>query len=434
MAKQLYANNAKGRLNAGINNVVTSLTLQGGQGALFPNPTNGEYFLATLVDSSGNREIVKVTQRTGDVFNVMVRAQEGTASISFLANDKVENRPTAGTMQRLQQVMPVSTIAADDTLDEQDVWGRFVITAEADVELPDSTGLEVGDWIEFLSQTEQLVRLVRDGADTIDGETSYQLPSYCSVKAVVAGAGTWVLFGRSSVEVGDVVPSFRGSLKKGYCWPNGVDKHRTNQGGLFEVYGTTHGTGNGVDTFGIPNLQGRGMVGQETMGAGTTANARQKSTNLTTTTGLTAATVADATGLEKGMYIYAANVSAGTKISAINGVNVTLSAVATATNTSPGRFSFLAQDPQTIGSKGGHQNPLAHNHTGTASGSGSGQAEGDANFFGGGAGPAIAPDGAGVGDADLSVSVSVSVTITSDGLGDAGNLPPEIVGTMMIKT
>jgi hypothetical protein len=102
MAKQLFANNAKGRLNAGITDVATTLTLQAGQGALFPNPSAGDWFLSTLVDLSGNIEIIKVTARSGDTFSTIERSQEGTANIAFLASDICELRTTKGTLEALQ--------------------------------------------------------------------------------------------------------------------------------------------------------------------------------------------------------------------------------------------------------------------------------------------------------------------------------------------
>lgn len=102
MAKQLYANNAKGKLNAGISAVATAAALQAGQGALMPNPAGGDWFLLTLVDASGNIEIVKITQRTGDSLDVIVRAQEGTAARIFAGGDKAELRWTKGSAEYLR--------------------------------------------------------------------------------------------------------------------------------------------------------------------------------------------------------------------------------------------------------------------------------------------------------------------------------------------
>lgn len=96
MGSALYTNNAVATLSAGINNSTTTITLTGGQGALFPNPTAGNYFYATLVDAATQLvlEIVKCTARSTDTLTV-VRAQQGTSAQSYLANDRLELRPTA---------------------------------------------------------------------------------------------------------------------------------------------------------------------------------------------------------------------------------------------------------------------------------------------------------------------------------------------------
>jgi hypothetical protein len=96
---QLFANNAWSFLNGGINDTTTSIALSTGQGARFPSPTGGDYFLLTLIGlTDGNEatwEIVKVTTRTGDVLTV-VRAQESTTAVSWLSGTRVELRMTAG--------------------------------------------------------------------------------------------------------------------------------------------------------------------------------------------------------------------------------------------------------------------------------------------------------------------------------------------------
>lgn len=103
MSKQLWANNAKSTLAAGITNVATACSVQAGDGAKFPNPSGGDWFLATLVDNSGNIEIVKVTARTADAFTTIARAQEGTVAQAFAGGSKCENRSTSGTLGRMVQ-------------------------------------------------------------------------------------------------------------------------------------------------------------------------------------------------------------------------------------------------------------------------------------------------------------------------------------------
>lgn len=87
-------NNAFGALNAGISNSDTIIVLQAGQGARFPSLSAGDYFYATLIDTSNNLEIVKVTARATDTLTV-VRAQDGTTARAYNVNDRFELRPTA---------------------------------------------------------------------------------------------------------------------------------------------------------------------------------------------------------------------------------------------------------------------------------------------------------------------------------------------------
>jgi hypothetical protein len=87
-------NNAFGTLNAGINSSVTTVVLAAGQGALFPTLSAGDYFYATLIDTSNNLEIVKVTARSTDTMTI-VRAQDNTTARAYSTNDRFELRPTA---------------------------------------------------------------------------------------------------------------------------------------------------------------------------------------------------------------------------------------------------------------------------------------------------------------------------------------------------
>lgn len=92
----LFANNATSQLASAINSSTTTITVATGRGALYPAPSGGNYFLATL-EEAATREIVKVTSRSGDVFTV-VRAQEGTTAQSFSTSAIIDNRLTAGAL------------------------------------------------------------------------------------------------------------------------------------------------------------------------------------------------------------------------------------------------------------------------------------------------------------------------------------------------
>ena len=87
-------NNAYGTLLSSIAPGDTTITLASGQGANFPTLLTGEYFYATLINTTNTLEIVKVTGRTGDVLTVS-RAQEGTVARTYVVGDRLEIRITA---------------------------------------------------------------------------------------------------------------------------------------------------------------------------------------------------------------------------------------------------------------------------------------------------------------------------------------------------
>lgn len=94
------ANNAFGTLNAGITSSDTTIVLNAGEGARFPALTAGDYFFATLIDTTNNLEIVKATARATDTLTV-VRGQDSTTARAFSTNDRFELRPTAALFNEL---------------------------------------------------------------------------------------------------------------------------------------------------------------------------------------------------------------------------------------------------------------------------------------------------------------------------------------------
>lgn len=91
------SNNALSKLAANITSSATSLTVATGDGAKFPTLAANQYFMATLVKSTGTFEIVKCTARSGDTLTI-VRAQEGTTASAFTTADRIEHRLTAGSL------------------------------------------------------------------------------------------------------------------------------------------------------------------------------------------------------------------------------------------------------------------------------------------------------------------------------------------------
>jgi hypothetical protein len=90
----LVTNNASGTLAASITAASTTITLNTGQGASFPTPSGSSVFYGTLINSSNEIEIVKVTAKTNDAFTV-VRGWDSTTARAYSTGDRFELRPTA---------------------------------------------------------------------------------------------------------------------------------------------------------------------------------------------------------------------------------------------------------------------------------------------------------------------------------------------------
>jgi len=93
-------NYAESTLAAGINDSVTELSVDSGDGALFP--AEGDFMLA--ID---NKEIVKATARSTDAITI-VRAQEDTSAVAHLAGVSVALVVTAGVIEEVQDAVPDS--------------------------------------------------------------------------------------------------------------------------------------------------------------------------------------------------------------------------------------------------------------------------------------------------------------------------------------
>lgn len=115
-----FTNNASANLATSINTSVTSIAVVTGQGSYFPALTSGQYFYATLIDSSNNLEIVKVTARAVDTLTV-VRGQDGTTARNYIAGDKFELRPVAAAMEAIASGENIENLPAGTTLDEDPI-------------------------------------------------------------------------------------------------------------------------------------------------------------------------------------------------------------------------------------------------------------------------------------------------------------------------
>lgn len=120
----LVTNNAVGTLASGINDSTTTIVLSSGQGALFPSPGADDFFFITVVDTSNNKEIMKVTDRSVNTLTV-VRAQDNTTAKSFLAADRVELRFCAALHAEYAQLHGDNTFTGD-----QDITGDVTVDGE----------------------------------------------------------------------------------------------------------------------------------------------------------------------------------------------------------------------------------------------------------------------------------------------------------------
>jgi hypothetical protein len=120
----LFTNNASSTLASPITSIATSLTLVTGGGTLFPVPSAGQVFIATIISQSNPNtfEIIKCTAVSGDSFTTIVRAREGTTAQSWDAGDYVNLQVTAGSLNQfaaetssVQSVSGGTNITVDNT-------------------------------------------------------------------------------------------------------------------------------------------------------------------------------------------------------------------------------------------------------------------------------------------------------------------------------
>jgi hypothetical protein len=131
----LYANNAASRLAASITNVATSFSVTAGHGAKFPAISGGNYFYATLMDSAGNLEVVKVTARATDTFTV-ARAQEGTTARAYSVNDIVDLRITKLMLDDFKTDTRAGNAATATALQTARTIGGVSFNGTANINLP----------------------------------------------------------------------------------------------------------------------------------------------------------------------------------------------------------------------------------------------------------------------------------------------------------
>lgn len=118
--------------------------------------------------------------------------------------------------------------------------------------------------------------------DTFDGLASdfgspsvpitIRIPGRETVWFIKDAAGSWTIEKRPSWEVGDVKEWGTNTLPTGgWDWVNGQTANRVTLGGLFAVWGTSYGAGNGSTTFTKRDDRNRAKFGKGDMGGATDA-------------------------------------------------------------------------------------------------------------------------------------------------------------------
>ncbi|MCH9852973.1 MAG: phage tail protein [Alphaproteobacteria bacterium] len=97
----------------------------------------------------------------------------------------------------------------------------------------------------------EIVNVISESGLTPNADDNEQL--YQAIRKLCAPAGQIMMWGGAS----------GASVPKGFLYCNGQAVSRTKYADLFAVIGTTHGAGNGANTFNVPNMRGRFALGAD---------------------------------------------------------------------------------------------------------------------------------------------------------------------------
>lgn len=157
----LFYNNAISTLAGAITNTATTANLAPGSGILFtPGPSTGQYFVLTFIDAATRllNEIVHVTAISTDTITI-VRGQESTTPLNWLAGDFAQNLDTAGvsasflqaTSNATARIVTLSGVFTMTTTDAAVGLQRTTSLATSSTTLPSGTAIGQAYEIEDLA-------------------------------------------------------------------------------------------------------------------------------------------------------------------------------------------------------------------------------------------------------------------------------------------
>lgn len=137
------------------------------------------------------------------------------------------------------------------------------ITASAIVTLPAVNTVTAGNSRKFRNASGADVYLQRSSTDTIDGATTYRIPSFSTIEIESDGTSLWMVTIPPYYVVGQTITGGM-TVPVGFLPRDGSAVSRTTYAGLFAVIGSNFGDGDGSTTFNVPDQRGRSVIGSGT--------------------------------------------------------------------------------------------------------------------------------------------------------------------------
>lgn len=249
------SNNASSQLSGSITNSATSLAVE--DASAFPSLSAGEWFPATIVDSLANREIVKVTARSGATFTIE-RGQEGTTARAFNAGSRIDLRATTALLLALVTDSVAAEATARDAAIAEEATARNAAIEEEATERANADAVRIKFFGTGVALPGSDIGPIwhADYADIMIWQTFN------------ANGASYT--GYASVNIGQPRLEMMASPRAGYIKRNGASLSKTTyaalwnwakHSGLVVALGSwTAGTGffadNGDGTFKIPDVRG----------------------------------------------------------------------------------------------------------------------------------------------------------------------------------